>query len=177
MKVRIKDYFKDTIEDEIIENPQDYSFVVDLILYGLLIYYYYNGVPATHYLLLKYVIVIVVVRYICACFTDYQIYRKDNSEDTTKRYFQINLYLAIFVIVIVLMYKHNNLNLYLAITMIAAYTIMCSAVGNNFTIDNLFTVLFAYTLYYMNIKFLCLNEASYMPTNVYNHTSPSSVVI
>jgi hypothetical protein len=172
MKVRIKDYFKDTIEDEIIENPQDYSFVVDLILYGLLIYYYYNGVSATHYLLLKYVIVIMVIRYICACFTDYQIYRKDNSEDTTKRYFQINLYLAIFVIVILLMHKHNNLSLYLAMFMVALYALMCSAVGNNFTIDNLFTVLFAYTLYNMNIKFLCLNEVSYMPSNV-----SSSVVL
>lgn len=181
MNVQVRDYFHDIIENDF-PNINNYGILFDLILYGLLGYYYYVGNADLYQILVKFVVIILIIRFLLSSFTDYQVELKNKacepvtqtkaSDQKYKRYFQINFYLAIFMITIMIMIKTNKLNNYLGIFLIAVYALGCSAVGYNFTVDNMFTILTVFVLFNININFLKMPSP---PPKVAYIVSPSSI--
>lgn len=127
MELGVDDYLQSRYSSDL----TGYSLMVDCVLYALVVYYYYNDTNDTKYTALKLAGMTIVLRYIFSFLTEY----KNKTHD--KRYFQINLYLVFFIIITMMLYRHYALDMYVTISMIIGYTIISSAVGNNFTTDNI----------------------------------------
>lgn len=178
MNIEVRDYFHDMVESEF-STINSYSFFVDAILYALLGYYYYIGNADLYQILVKFIVIIIILRFMLSSLTDYQIYTTDTDTPPStskqasrklKRYFQMNFYLAVFTITILIMMKLKLLNDYFAIFLIVMYGLMSSAVGNNFTVDNLFTIITILAIYNLNFDFLKIPSLPTVPTLI--HTSP-----
>jgi hypothetical protein len=115
-------------------NLNKYSIFSDIIFYGIIIYTYYIGMDF-HYIL-KYIGIIFILRYTLGYLT--------NIKKDGKTIYQINSNLAIYSILVLLLMKKYESNTYLEYTSIILYTLFLSAIGNGYTVDNIFTLMLVY---------------------------------
>lgn len=122
-------------------NLQLNSIILDIVLYTLLGYSYYFGENDLYIEFSKYALVFLLSRYILAFLTSY--------ETNGKKYFQLNFYIGMFSLVI-LINKMLNLHVYTQILLIGIYTLLSSMIYGN-TVNNLFTVMLVYNLTSLHI--------------------------
>lgn len=111
-----------------------YHLWADLILFVLVAYTYYIGNGELYTRILKYVIFVLILRYLLNLLTHYI------DTDTKKTYYQLNSYVAIFALLI-LLNQIFQFNIYTETIIILGYTLFLSAVGYGYTVDNLMTLL------------------------------------
>lgn len=127
----------DLIQDN--SSLKKYHLWADLILFVLIAYTYYVGNGELYTRILKYVIFVLILRYILNHLTHYV------DTTTGKTYYQLNSYVAIFALLILL----NDIfqfNIYTETIIIVGYTLFLSAVGYGYTVDNLMTLLIVKTI-------------------------------
>ena len=129
----IKDAFQDYIQTNYPEISSQKIFV-DIILYLLVAYTYYFGNLALYTKFIKYLSVFLLTRFLFNIITNYTY--SDN-----KNHFQINSYIGIFVLIILL----TDVNIYTQGGLILFYTLFTSAIYG-YTTDSLLTVMLVYSL-------------------------------
>ena len=122
----------DVIRDHL--SFERYHLWADLILFVLIAYTYYVGNGELYTNILKYVIFVFILRYLLNLLTHY------TNTETKKTYYQLNSYVAIFSLLI-LLNPLFQFNIYTETIVILGYTLFLSAVRYGYTVDNLMTLL------------------------------------
>ena len=148
MNITIEDKFQTYIKSHF-PLLDKYSFLNELLFYGIFVYYYYFG-PINdsdqNFLIMKYIIAIFVLRYAFNSLTNIKI-EKDNKEIN---YYQLNSKLAIFIVLILFLSKVENMANY-TLFLIIGYTLFSSAINSGYTVDNILTMLIVMYIYTLKI--------------------------
>lgn len=155
MKITIEDKFQQYIKTHF-PDLNKYSFLNELLFYGIFIYYYYFG-PINDtdqtFIIVKYIISIFIIRYILNLITSVKIHA-DNSDDLDNKYinyFQFNSKLAIVVIMLLFLSKVES---NYTILLIIGYTLFISAINSGTgtsTVDNILTLIVIMYLYSLQL--------------------------
>jgi hypothetical protein len=148
----------DNFQDKMSKYVEKYSVFSELIFFGIILYIYYIGAlkDDTH-VLIKYLGIIFFTRYLFGYLTTIK------ETESSKINYQINMYLAIYTILILLLVKnqvsqfgqttYGTYGTYSIIeySTIIFYTLFLSAIGHGNTVNNIFTVISVYLLYTLQI--------------------------
>ncbi len=150
------------------ENFKQYSILHDLILWASIIIFYYIGNKDAYFHAIKFIFILILLRILFNTINPHlniQIHKSENidinensiNENNTKKdekYYQVNIQLAIFTILILLTFSYQLLpiNIYMTIGIILAYLLFSSVIGYTFSVDNLNTVILSWAV--LQIPFL-----------------------
>lgn len=150
MSFTITDNFQETMS----KYTEKYSIFTDLIFYGIIFYVYYlGGLKDDNHVLIKYLIFIFTIRYLFSYLTTIKEIKKkkENENDNDKINYQINTYLAIYTILVLLIIKnYGSHGHFIEYASIFFYTLFLSATNGN-TVNNIFTVMTVYLFYTLQL--------------------------